>query len=126
MFTACAARSSPANRDQPARFPQVVHAPAVDRMDETECVLPAKLRSKARRAMSASGAVSGASGDLAGGSSDDNETPRQPPPAVALFEKVIRRQFLFRHCLDSLTLDLRSQLAVAVFLCGDHPRIESQ
>ena len=61
---------------------------AADRMDETECVLPAKLRSKARRALSAGGAVSGASSDLAGGSSDDNETPRPPPPAVALFEQV--------------------------------------
>jgi hypothetical protein len=71
-----------------------VQAPAADRMDETECVLPAKLRSKARRAMSAGGGVSGASGDLAGGSSDDNETPRQPLPAVALFEKVIALRWL--------------------------------
>ena len=72
---------------------QVVHAPAADRMEETECVLPAKLRSKARRALSAGGggALSGASGDLAGGSSDDNEDPRPPPPAVALFEKVPTR-----------------------------------
>ncbi len=73
----------------------------------------AGLSHQARRAMSASGAVSGASSDLAGGSSDDNETPRPPPPAVALFEQVCSACAHVRPFMTS-----RAHCTCYCILCG--------